>query len=177
MLSAKNQNDLTVIIGVMHEQNFAKYEYEMNFGGRTAVPLQWRHNGRKGVSNHQPRDCLLNRLFGRRSKKALSSASLAFVRGIHRGPVNSSHKWPVTRKMFPFDDVIMLWSALVKKNTIQINTHLTVRTLRLCTFRPWISTVYMLWFQYTEASQSEAMFENLSQSTWILKGFYLIIHA
>ena len=35
------------------------------------------------------------------------SASLAFVRGIHRGPVNSPHKWPVTRKMFPFDDVIM----------------------------------------------------------------------
>ena len=36
-----------------------------------------------------------------------SSASLAFVRGIHRGPVNSPHKWPVARKMFPFDDVIM----------------------------------------------------------------------
>ena len=37
-----------------------------------------------------------------------SSASLAFVRGIHRGPVNSTHKWPVTRKMFPFNDVIMM---------------------------------------------------------------------
>ena len=41
-------------------------------------------------------------------RKHQSSASLAFVWGIHRGPVNSSHKWPVTRKMFPFDDVIML---------------------------------------------------------------------
>ena len=40
--------------------------------------------------------------------KHQSSASLAFVRGIHRGPVNSPHKWPVTRKMFPFDDVIMV---------------------------------------------------------------------
>ena len=40
-------------------------------------------------------------------RKHQSSASLAFVRGIHRGQVNSSHKWPVTRKMFPFDDVIM----------------------------------------------------------------------
>ena len=39
--------------------------------------------------------------------KYQSSASLAFVWGIHRGPVNSPHKWPVTRKMFPFDDVIM----------------------------------------------------------------------
>ena len=36
-----------------------------------------------------------------------SFASLAFVRGIHRGPVNSPHKWPVTRKMFPLDDLIM----------------------------------------------------------------------
>ena len=36
-----------------------------------------------------------------------NSASLAFVRGIHRGPVNSPRKWPVTRKMFQFDDVIM----------------------------------------------------------------------
>ena len=36
-----------------------------------------------------------------------SSASLAFVRGIHREPVNSPHKGPVTREMFPFDDVIM----------------------------------------------------------------------
>ena len=40
-------------------------------------------------------------------RKHQSSASLAFVRGIHRGPVNSPHKWPVTRKMFPFHDVIM----------------------------------------------------------------------
>ena len=30
--------------------------------------LRWRHNGGDSVSNHQPNDCLLNRLFGRRSK-------------------------------------------------------------------------------------------------------------
>ena len=45
---------------------------------------------------------------GADQRKHQSSASLAFVRGIHRWPVNSPHKWPVTRKMFPFDDVIML---------------------------------------------------------------------
>ena len=39
--------------------------------------------------------------------KHQSSASLAFVWGIHRGPVNSPHKWPVKRKMYPVDDVIM----------------------------------------------------------------------
>ena len=43
-------------------------------------------------------------------RKHQSSASLAFVWGIHRGPVNSPHKWPVTRKMSPFDDVILKWN-------------------------------------------------------------------
>ena len=42
-----------------------------------------------------------------KKKTSFSSALLAFVQGIHRGPVNSPHKWPVTRKMFPFEDVIM----------------------------------------------------------------------
>ena len=39
--------------------------------------------------------------------KHQSSALLAFVQGTHRSPVNSPQKWPVTRKMFPFDDVIV----------------------------------------------------------------------
>ena len=41
-------------------------------------------------------------------RKHQSSSSLAFVWGIHRWPVNSPYKGPVTRKMFPFDDVIMV---------------------------------------------------------------------
>ena len=47
-------------------------------------------------------------------RKHQSSASQAFVRGIHRGPKNSPHKWSVTRKMFPFDDFIMtfVWYLL-----------------------------------------------------------------
>ena len=45
---------------------------------------------------------------GTDQSKHQSSASLAFVWGIHRGPVNSLHKWPVMWKMFPFDDVIMV---------------------------------------------------------------------
>ena len=48
---------------------------------------------------------------GVNQRKHQSPASLAFVREIHRGPVNFPHKWPVTRKMFPFDDVIMLIST------------------------------------------------------------------
>ena len=48
---------------------------------------------------------------GADQRKHQSSASRAFVRGIHRWPVNSSHKGPVTRKVFPFDDVItIIWT-------------------------------------------------------------------
>ena len=55
--------------------------------------LQWRHNGWDSVSNQQPHDCLLNHFFLRADqRKHQSSASLAFVWGIHRWPVNS----PVT---------------------------------------------------------------------------------
>ena len=57
--------------------------------------LQWRHNGLHVVSNYKAHHCLLSRLFGRRSKKTSKlPPSLAFVRGNHRGPVNSPHKWP-----------------------------------------------------------------------------------
>ena len=44
---------------------------------------------------------------GADQRKHQSPASLAFMRGIHRWPVNSPRKGTVTRKMFPFDDVIM----------------------------------------------------------------------
>ena len=44
---------------------------------------------------------------GADQRKHQSSVSLAFLRGIHRWPVNSLHKWQVMWKMFPFDDVIM----------------------------------------------------------------------
>ena len=65
---------------------------------------------------------------GADQRKHQSSASLAFVRGIHRSPVNSPHKGPVTRKMFPFDDVIMitlidaLWCIYVSANGIFIGS-------------------------------------------------------
>ena len=52
-----------------------------------------------GVSIVYPTVCS-----GADQRKHQSYASMAFVRGIHRWQVNSLHKGPVTRKMFPFDD-------------------------------------------------------------------------
>ena len=50
---------------------------------------------------------------GADQRKHQSSAPLAFVRGIHRWPASSLHIWPVMRKMFPFDDVIMTFIIIL----------------------------------------------------------------
>ena len=76
--------------------------------GNKTDTLHWRHNDHDSVSNHQPHGCLLNRLFRRRSKKTSKLRVTGLCVGNSPGPVNSPHKGPVTRKMFPFDDVIMI---------------------------------------------------------------------
>ena len=67
---------------------------------------------------------------GADQRKHQSSAPLAFVRGIPQWPVNSPHKGSVTRKMFPFDDVIM--KSLILNCTI----HRCVVKIRI-TRRKW----------------------------------------
>ena len=56
-------------------------------------PLRWRHNGRDGIANHQPHDCLLNRLFRRRSKKT----SKLHVTGLCAGNSPVTGEFPVQR--------------------------------------------------------------------------------
>ena len=73
-----------------------------------SLSSQWRHNGRDSVSNHHPTIVYSTVCSGADQTKHQSSASLAFMRGIHRWPVNFPHKWQVTQKMLPFDDVIMI---------------------------------------------------------------------
>ena len=85
-----------------------------------------------------------------------SCGSLAFVRGIHRGPVNSPHKWPVTRKMFPFDDVIMIgngWCMLWISHLRLTMYDLTPRTFSLvCVLAcfSWNSNIHFIWLHYVE---------------------------
>ena len=69
--------------------------------------LQWRHNGLDSVSSHQPHDCLLNRSFGRRSKKT----SKLRVTGLCVGNSPVTGEFPAqmaSNAVFPFDDVIMI---------------------------------------------------------------------
>ena len=72
--------------------------------------LQWRHTGHDGVSNHQPHHCLLNRVFRRRSKETSKLRVTGLCAGNSPATGEFPTQRPVTRKMFPFDDVIMVWS-------------------------------------------------------------------
>ena len=56
---------------------------------------------------------------GKDQRKHQTSASLTFVRGLYRWPVNTSHKGLVTENMFPFDDVIMLKENCSISNRIE----------------------------------------------------------
>ena len=102
--------------------------------------LQWRHNGHDNVSNHQPHDYLLNRLFRRRSKNTSKLRVTGLCVGNSPGPVNSPHKGPVTRKMCPFDDVIMntecQWRIYTRRWTgssiVRNQCWLVVKALRNC---------------------------------------------
>ena len=64
------------------------------------LPLRWRYDERDGVSNH--RIIWSTVCSGADQRKHQRSTSLAFVKGIQRWPMDSPHKGPVTRKMFPF---------------------------------------------------------------------------
>ena len=91
------------------------------------LTLQWRHNGRDGVSNHQLHEFLLNRLFRRRSKKT----SKLRVTGLCEGNSPVTGEFPAqmasNAEKVPFDNVIMKvlspntssglssWAFLLKK--------------------------------------------------------------
>ena len=85
--------------------------------------LQWRHNGRGGVSITSFTIVYSTVYSSADQKKHQSSASLAFVRGINRSPVIFRHKRPVTWKRFPFDDVIMNMEKLAALRTLCEGNH------------------------------------------------------
>ena len=86
--------------------------------------LRWRHNGRYSVSNHQPHDCLLNRLFRRRPKKTPKLR----VTGLCVGNSPRTGEFPAqmasNAEMFPFDDVIMGIYIRAKFFRVNINIYL-----------------------------------------------------
>ena len=141
---------------------------------KAPISLQWRHNDNDGVSNHQPHGCLLNRLFRRRWKKT----SKLRVTGLCAG--NSPHKWPVTRKMFPFDDVIMsqrlyelitesLWTFSLFQSRLlcsnQVHDLAPVTTAQL----PWqVQNYELICVSFLKREQQEYRFSNESNKSFKL---------
>ena len=76
-------------------------------------------------------------------RKHQNSASLAFVRGIHRWPVNSPYKGPVTRKM-SFDGVIMCESHFINEFIPSVLTyaflHKNISIVEICVMTDWLSS-------------------------------------
>ena len=114
--------------------------------------------------------------------KHQSSASPAFVRGIHRGPVNSPHKWPVTRKMFSFDDVIMIWVKTLhwwhNHNKTKHNKTASILSRHSVSVRSRLISYYCLssaWVRFTRLDPSHKSSSRLFYAM-ILSSYYKIQH-
>ena len=109
-------------------------------------------------------------------RKHHSSASLAFVWGIHRGPVNSPHKWSVTRKIFPFDDVIM--STMSLPDTV-ITSPIWMENITIFMVVMYTSSiiVYLWMIQIASTSISsgvnDIMYPLHWDSVWVCALYYL----
>ena len=88
------------VIASLCHQSYCYY-WLILFHQRDPITLQWRQ------STLASQITSLTIYSGTDQRKHQSSASLAFMRGIHLWPVNSPHKGPVMQKMFLFDDTIM----------------------------------------------------------------------
>ena len=108
-------------------------------------PLQWRHNGHNGVSDHQSHDCLLNRLFRRRSKKTPklrvtglcagnSPVTGEFIAQTAINAVNVSIWWLAEKRLF----TINIW--IKKKNILSLKQR--VYHTKYVIFTPGIRAAY-----------------------------------
>ena len=112
ILYAKSRNNAQLLYKEMKLENVNKYLIGHVLNNYNCFPVQSvsHYNDIMGAMAFQitSRTIVYSTVYSHADqRKHQSSASLAFVRGIHRSPVNSPHKWPVTRKMFPFADIIM----------------------------------------------------------------------
>ena len=98
-------------------------------------------------------------------RKHHRSASLAFVRGIHRWPVNSPHKWPVTRKMFPFDDVIMIWAYDDFQPIVAFGTNFTGWPSKICYCQSSFIISASQWASWRLKSPTTCLF--VQQFAWL----------
>ena len=113
-------------------------------------------------------------MFKGRTKKTSNSASLALVSGRYRWLVDSPHKGPVTRKMFPFDDVIMtyMFQRIESPSPIPIHlyNHIEVR-INLIRSYVYIHILHrILWMNWLSSTAKQLN----QECTFCSRGFSLI---
>ena len=117
-----------IVMYIIHMQQFnhtwdnknASFQsYLFGNGCYNVISLQWRHNGRDGVSNHQPHDCLLNRLLRRRWKRTWKLSATGLCVG--NLPVTSEFpaQMASNAEIFPSDDVILQCSFIPRRPYVQ----------------------------------------------------------
>ena len=124
---------------------------EVGIGHNDILSLLWHHNGHDGISNHQPHDCLLNRLFRSRSKKT----SKLHVTGLCVGNSLGTSEFPAQMaNNAEFDDIIMLavrYAFHIPPNALTCTWWLNVfsdytyfpyinHQLHVCSWKKYIST-------------------------------------
>ena len=127
-----------------HKKHRLYFHFHQSF--RLAT-LQWRHNGRGSVSNHQPHDCLLNRLFRRRSKKT----SKLRVTGLCAGNSPGTGEFPAQMASNAENVSIWwrhyrsasIWSIDCLYNPISVVIYITCR-LPFFQLLTWITTIQLL---------------------------------
>ena len=122
--------------------------------------LRWRHYGRDGVSNHQPHDCLLNRLFRRRSKKTsklrvtghlMTSSDIGRKLPCHESTSAWRGLLPWACTGLHFQSIWSAWALqvvgllLVVLVVFRAIDKPTFFYLNVCLLLPWKNTFYMSW--------------------------------
>ena len=124
-LTSINYDTIMGIVGFITRSFHKHHQGLRTFKWEAMVSLQWRHNKHDCVSNHKPRDCLLNRLFRRRSKKT----SKPGVTGLGEGTGEFPSQRASNAKMFPFDEVIMSYNQnILRMKEVSVSWCITQRS-------------------------------------------------
>ena len=134
-------------------------------------PLQWRHNERDGVSNHQPHHCLLNRLFKRRSKKT----SKLRVTGLCAGNSPVTGEFPA-QMASNAGNVSIWWRLHDFRERCRGNGDIfTILKFHISNSTRWIDEkLKLVWicFQVISLCPSDAIWRHRSGSTWFNNGLW-----
>ena len=143
-------------------------------------PLQWRHNGRDSVSNHQPYHYLLNRLFRCRSKKTTKLRVTCPCAGTSPGTGEFPAQMASNADFVPFDDVIMhlfrLWPTSKKMNHSIWWRHHAIISFMAHIEKNESFTIagHAVWFNYSEHKHNGMIFIGCQIPVYIILWPWLV---